>query len=147
MLAVGGYWKFAVAPKREQAAALDQKVIAAEAQLAQTQSLIATYKDAKAQYKANYATVVRLGKAVPADDDTRSLVVQLDTAAKRSGIDFDSINLAAGGGACRRLRRRRRRSHRAPSTSAASPRCRSTSPSPASSTTLGELHRRGSSVS
>ncbi len=99
VLAVGGYWKFAVAPQREQAAALDQKVIAAEAQLAQTQSLIATYKDAKAQYNTNYATVVRLGKAVPADDDTRSLVVQLDTAAKRSGIDFDSIDITAAGGA------------------------------------------------
>ena len=100
VLAVGGYWKFALAPKREEAAKLEQQVIAAEAQLAQTQGVIATYKDAQAQYKTNYATVVRLGKAVPADDDTRSLVVQLDTAAKRSGIDFDSIDItAAGGGA------------------------------------------------
>jgi Tfp pilus assembly protein PilO len=98
VLAVGGYWKFALAPKREQAAQLEQQVIAAEAQLAQTQSIIATYKDAKAQYKTNYASVVRLGKAVPADDDTRSLVVQLDTAAKRSGIDFDSIDITAAGG-------------------------------------------------
>jgi Tfp pilus assembly protein PilO len=100
VLAVGGYWKFALAPKRQQAAKLEQQVIAAEAQLAQTQGVIATYKDAKAQYKTNSATVVRLGKAVPADDDTRSLVVQLDAAAKRSGIDFDSIDItAAGGGA------------------------------------------------
>lgn len=97
VLAVGGYWKFALAPKRDQAAKLEQQVIAAEAQLAQTQGVIATYKDAKAQYKTNYATVVRLGKAVPADDDTRSLVVQLDTAAKRSGIDFDSIDITAAG--------------------------------------------------
>jgi Tfp pilus assembly protein PilO len=99
LVAVGGYWKFALVPKREQAAELERKVIAAEAQLAQTQSLIATYKDAKGQYQINYSTVVRLGKAVPADDDTRSLVVQLDAAAKRSGIDFDSIDITAGGGA------------------------------------------------
>jgi Tfp pilus assembly protein PilO len=99
VLAVGGYWKFALAPKRQEAADLEQKVIAAQAQLGQTRATIATYQDAKGAYKANRATVVRLGKAVPADDDTRSLVVQLDAAAKRSGIDFDNVDIAAGGAA------------------------------------------------
>jgi hypothetical protein len=95
--AVGGYWKLALAPKRAEAAKLDQDVAVAEAQLVQTQSLIATYEGAQKEYKANYATMVRLGKAVPTDDDTRSLMVQLDTSAKRSGIDFDTINLNASG--------------------------------------------------
>jgi hypothetical protein len=99
VVAVGGYWKLALAPKRAEAATLDQQVATQEAQLAQTQSLIATYKGAQKDYKANYATMVRLGKAVPADDDTRSLMVQLDTSAKRSGIDFDTLNLNGGGGA------------------------------------------------
>jgi hypothetical protein len=98
VVAVGGYWKLALAPKRAEAATLDQQVATQEAQLAQTQSLIATYQGAQKDYKTNYATMVRLGKAVPADDDTRSLMVQLDTSAKRSDIDFDTINLNAGGG-------------------------------------------------
>ena len=97
--AVFGYWKFDMAPKRAEAAELEQQALAAQAQLAQTQQTIATYKGAKKQYTANYSTVVRLGKAVPADDDTRSLVVQLDTAAKRSGIDFDNIDITAAGAA------------------------------------------------
>lgn len=97
--AVGGYWKLALAPKREQAKQLDQQVATQEAKLAQTQGLIATYQGAQKDYKANYATLARLGKAVPADDDTRSLVVQVDASAKRSGIDFDTINLNAAGGA------------------------------------------------
>jgi Tfp pilus assembly protein PilO len=96
--AVGGYWKLIYSPKREQIAQLDQQVAAEQAQLAQTQQLISTYKGAKDAYQANYDTVVRLGKAVPTDDDTRSLVVQLDAAAKRSGIDFDTLNVAGGGG-------------------------------------------------
>jgi len=95
--AVGGYWKLALAPKRAEAAKLDQDVAVAEAQLVQTQNLIATYEGAQKEYKANYATMVRLGKAVPTDDDMRSLMVQLDTSAKRSGIDFDTINLNASG--------------------------------------------------
>ena len=97
-LAVGGYWKLALAPKRQQAAELEQQVIAAQTQLGQTRATIATYQDAKGQYTANRATVVRLGKAVPVDDDTRSLVVQLDAAAKRSGIDFDNVDISAGTG-------------------------------------------------
>ena len=98
-LAVGGYWKFALAPKRQEAAELEQQVIAAQTQLGQTRATIATYQDAQGAVQANRATVVRLGKAVPADDDTRSLVVQLDAAAKRSGIDFDNVDISAGTGA------------------------------------------------
>jgi hypothetical protein len=97
--AVGGYWKLGLAPKRAEAQKLDQELATQEAQLAQTQGLIATYQGTQKDYKANYATMVRLGKALPTDDDTRSLMVQLDTSAKRSGIDFDTINLNAGSGA------------------------------------------------
>ena len=97
LVAVGGYWKLALAPKRVEAASLEKKVAVERAQLAQTQALIATYQGARDAYKANYAAVVRLGKAVPADDDTRSLVVQLDAAAKRSGVGFDTININGGG--------------------------------------------------
>jgi len=95
---VGGYWKLALAPKRAEAAELAQQVATEQAQLAQTQSLISTYKNAKKDYSANYATVVRLGKALPADDDTRSLVVQLDAAAKRSGVSFDNVDVSETSG-------------------------------------------------
>jgi Tfp pilus assembly protein PilO len=98
LVAVGGYWKFALAPKRAEVASLDQEVASQQAQLAQTQTLIATYKGARDSYGTNYATVVRLGKAVPADDDTRSLLVQLNAAANRSAVDFDTINLNGSGG-------------------------------------------------
>jgi hypothetical protein len=96
--AVGGYWKLVLAPKRAQVAQLDTQVATKQAELTQTQSLIATYEGARDAYKTNYATVVRLGKAVPTDDDTRSLVVQIDAAAKRSGVGFDTINSTASGG-------------------------------------------------
>ncbi len=95
--AVGGYWKLVLSPKRVQAAQLEQEVATKQAELAQTQQLIATYTGSRDAYKTNYDTVVRLGKAVPSDDDTRSLVVQLDAAAKRSGVSFDTLNVNAGG--------------------------------------------------
>jgi hypothetical protein len=98
VVAFGGYWKLALAPKRVEAADLAKQVAAQQAQLDQSQRLVATYKGAKLAYKANYAAVVRLGKAAPADDDTRSLVVQLDAAAKRSDTAFASIDVGGGSG-------------------------------------------------
>ena len=99
VLAGGGYWKLALAPKRAQVVELDEQVAVAEAQLSQSRALVNTYRGAQKSYKANYETVVRLGKAVPTDDDTRSLLVQLDSSAKRAGVDFDAINVNGGGGA------------------------------------------------
>jgi len=95
--AVGGYWKLVLAPKRAEVADLDKQVATKQAELTQAQGLIATYQGARDAYKTNYATVVRLGKAVPTDDDTRSLVVQIDAAAKRSGVAFDTISSTANG--------------------------------------------------
>jgi Tfp pilus assembly protein PilO len=97
VLAGGGYWKMALAPKRAEVVELDEQIAVAEAQLAQSRALVNTYRGAQKAYKANYETVVRLGKAVPTDDDTRSLLVQLDTSAKRAGVDFDAINVNGGG--------------------------------------------------
>ncbi|HEY2636845.1 MAG TPA: hypothetical protein VGI54_05605 [Solirubrobacteraceae bacterium] len=98
VLAVGGFWKLELAPKRAEAKDLAKQVAAADAQVAQSRSLLATYQGAQGQYKTNFATVVRLGKAVPSDDDTRSLLVQLDAAAKRSGATFDTLDVGSGSG-------------------------------------------------
>jgi hypothetical protein len=89
-LAAGGWHQF-VAPKREQAARIAAELDAADAQLAQLQSQLADYGKAREGYPADRASVTRLGKALPADDDMRSLMVQIDTATRRSGVDFSSI--------------------------------------------------------
>ena len=43
--------------------------------------------------------IARLGKAVPADDDVRSLMVQINAAADHSKVDFRTINIGGGGSA------------------------------------------------
>jgi hypothetical protein len=92
-----GYWHFLLGPKRAEADRLAQRAATAQSQLAQAQAMVTTYAKARDDYSSNYVTVVRLGKAVPADDDTRSLVMQLDTAASRSGVDFSALQVAAAG--------------------------------------------------
>ena len=95
--ATAGYWYVALAPKRDQIAQLDTKVASKQAEVQQTETTAQSYEATRAAYRRNYATVVRLGKAVPAADDVRSLVVQLDASAKRSKIDFSDITLNSVG--------------------------------------------------
>jgi Tfp pilus assembly protein PilO len=94
--AVGAYWMLVLSPKRERLAAVEAEVSAAQADLSQAQATLATYQKAQGAYRSNYATVVRLGKAVPADDDVRSLMVQLNSAAARSNVDFRTISVGEG---------------------------------------------------
>jgi hypothetical protein len=94
--AVAAYWMVALSPKREEAAKLNKSIATQQGALDAAKATLATYETAKAGYKANYALVARLGKAVPADDDVRSLMVQLNSAAGKSKVDFRTIQIGGG---------------------------------------------------
>ena len=94
--AVTAFWMLALAPKREEAALLSEQIDAKQTELAEARRQVAVYEQARAAYPANYATVARLGKAVPADDDVRSLMIQVDSAARRTGVEFELIDVAKG---------------------------------------------------
>jgi Tfp pilus assembly protein PilO len=95
-LAVCAFYFLMLAPKREQVTKLDGEVAAKQAEVAQAQQTLAGYELARTSYKANYAQLARLGKAVPEDDDIRSLLVQIESAADSSGVDFAKIELGSG---------------------------------------------------
>lgn len=99
LVAVAAFYKLALAPKFERASALQTQIEQSEAKLAEAKAQTLTLESVKANYSSDYATLASLGKAVPADDDMRSLLVQLNAAAKRSGVDFRTISLEAGQGA------------------------------------------------
>lgn len=91
--AMAAFWFLALAPKREEAAALQGKIAAKETELATAQATLSGYKKSKDNYGSNYATVVRLGKAVPEEDDIRSLLVQLDAEAGGTNVDFRTVEI------------------------------------------------------
>jgi Tfp pilus assembly protein PilO len=97
--AVAAYWFLLLAPKRAEIVQLDADVAVKQEAAQQANSIVATYEKARGAYKSNYATVVRLGKAVPGDDDVRSLMYQVDDAAGRTGVDFSSIQVGTSSGA------------------------------------------------
>ena len=97
--ALAAFYFLALAPQREQIAKLDEQIVAKETELEASRQTLVVYEAARSTYKRNYSTLARLGKAVPADDDVRSLLVQLESAADRSGVDFQKIEVGGGGGA------------------------------------------------
>jgi Tfp pilus assembly protein PilO len=54
-----------------------------------------TLEQAKAAFASQYSQMVRLGKAIPTQVDMPSLIVQLDAAAKGTGIQFGDIKVGA----------------------------------------------------
>jgi hypothetical protein len=95
LLAAG--WLMEVSPERSKAASLDAQVNTAKTQLATAQSQLAEAKGAQAQYGTAYASIVRLGQAVPADQQVPSLVYELDQASNGKNVEFNSITSSATG--------------------------------------------------
>ncbi len=95
---VAAFWMLAMKPKREESAALGEEIELVESSLAQHRAEIATGEEARKQFATDYQKLVVLGKAVPGDDDTASLLVQVSGIAKRSKVKFRDIQLNASGG-------------------------------------------------
>lgn len=86
------YWFLILGPKRDdlKTAQADQQT--AEQARDQAVAQAAQLEKARQTFAADYAAVVRLGKAIPATVDSPSLLVQLDRAAGGTHIDFSSVS-------------------------------------------------------
>lgn len=94
----GAFWMLVLSPKREEASKLGADVERVEASLAQHRAEAAEGLEARKEFPVDYQQLVVLGKAVPGDDDTASLLVQLNRIANRAGVRFSTFTLAAGDG-------------------------------------------------
>jgi uncharacterized membrane-anchored protein YhcB (DUF1043 family) len=90
---VAAYWFMALSPKRKEASQLDKDIVAAQQQLDQSKQEKVTFAQAQLDFPRMYASLGRMGKAVPPDDDVPSLLVQLNHAAAKANVDFRSVEL------------------------------------------------------
>jgi type II secretory pathway component PulM len=97
VVVTAAFWFLALAPKRDEVTALDGRIATAQQELETARAAARTAQEAKDRYASDYAAVARLGKAVPADDDVPSLLVQLEAAADAAEVDFRTIRLEASG--------------------------------------------------
>jgi type II secretory pathway pseudopilin PulG len=96
--ALAGSWLLVIQPKRDQAGKLGGQVHAAQTQLDTARAQVAQGEAARNAFASNYTQLVRLGEAVPADDNVPSLIFQLQGAAKGTSVDFRSLQLNPGAG-------------------------------------------------
>lgn len=85
-----------IQPKRDQASKLSGQVTAIQSKLQTVRAQLAQGNQARAAFASSYTTLIRLGEAVPTDDNTPSLIYQLQGAAKAAHVDFQSLTFNAG---------------------------------------------------
>jgi Tfp pilus assembly protein PilO len=92
------FWMMLLSPKREEADKLGKQVEKLEASLAAHETEVAEALQARDEFPRNYEQLIVLGKAVPGDDDTATLIVQLNRIADSADVSFREMQLAASVG-------------------------------------------------
>ena len=88
---IAGGWMLVVSPERKKATSLETEVTTAQASLSTAEGELSSARAAQAQYSKAYASVVSLGKAVPASQEVPSLIFQLSHVTTQRNVDFNSI--------------------------------------------------------
>jgi hypothetical protein len=91
------FWMLLLSPKREDAQKLGKQVDKLEASLATHEAEVSEALQARDAFSRNYEQLVVLGKAVPADDDTASMIVQVNRIAEAADVEFRNLKLASEG--------------------------------------------------
>jgi len=94
-----GYWFLLLAPKRHEAASAQDNLTKVEQKRDQAVTAAKQLESAKTSFAADYTALVRLGKAIPTRVDMPSLIVQLDGAARGTGIRFKKVATGSASGA------------------------------------------------
>jgi hypothetical protein len=90
---VAAFWFLILSPKRQEAADLQTQVTELDAQVTQAEQAAVAGEAAKKDFSTAYRDLIKLGKAIPVEADTPSLLTQLQTLSVRSNVDFRSISL------------------------------------------------------
>jgi Tfp pilus assembly protein PilO len=92
LVVIVAYWFLLLSPKRDEAATAKKDNTEQQDRLKTAKAAASQAKGSKDTFAADYGEIVRLGKAIPARVDMPSLLVQLDRAAKGTGIKFTKIS-------------------------------------------------------
>jgi Tfp pilus assembly protein PilO len=93
VIVAGLFWLLLIAPKREKADELSEQVAAAKVSTETARQRAQDGLAAKRNFPRNYQQLVLLGKAVPADSGTASMLVQLNDIGNHNRTPFLGIEL------------------------------------------------------
>lgn len=91
-----GFWILLLGPKRQEASDLGNTVSELKQSLVADRAQVSEAVAARKGFPHDYQKLVVLGKAVPSDDETASLLVSLTHVSAKAGVSFREIELKAG---------------------------------------------------
>jgi Tfp pilus assembly protein PilO len=95
---LAGFYFKVLSPKREKASALNKDIAELQTKVDEQNQAADFAEDARKHFPTYYGRLVVLGKAVPSDSGSSSLLVQLNSLARETHVKFDNLELSAGSG-------------------------------------------------
>lgn len=89
------YWVAIYGPVHSKAQKLSTQLSSLQTQVANAQQAVATGKASLSAYSKSYGNLVKLGQAVTPGADMQSLMLEIASAAKQTGIDFSSVTVGS----------------------------------------------------
>jgi Tfp pilus assembly protein PilO len=93
-----GFWILLLSPKREEVSKLAGQADQLRASLATSQLQVTEAEAAKREFPGDYRRLVVLGQAVPSNEETSSLLVEVNRIARQADVRFEAIELESSGG-------------------------------------------------
>src|SRR5215218_5310798 len=97
-IVLAGFYFKVLGPKRDEASSLKQEIATLHGQVEEQKQKADYAEDARQHFPVYYGRIVAMGKAAPAQADTASLLVQLNTISRRNHVSFDALQLSAESG-------------------------------------------------
>ena len=92
------FWMLLLSPKREEVSKLSTEADQLQASVVESQRQVDEAEAAKQEFPTDYQRLVVLGQAVPGNEETSSLLVELSHIASQANVRFEGIQLEAEGG-------------------------------------------------
>jgi Tfp pilus assembly protein PilO len=88
-----GFWMLLLSPKREEVSTLSSEADQLRASLAESELQVTEAEAAKRAFPNDYQHLVVLGQAVPSNEETSSLLVEVNRISRQAKVRFESITL------------------------------------------------------
>jgi Tfp pilus assembly protein PilO len=90
------FYMTVLGPKRKQASDLGSQIDSLNSSISQQQQVADFGEQARRSFPRYYGRLVLMGKAVPQEADTSSMLVQLSSTSSKSNVDLRGITLSEG---------------------------------------------------
>ena len=96
IVVLAAVWILVVSPKQDQVKKLDTQISNLQSSVQQQRATVQQGRQARKHFPRDYQRLVVTGKAVPAQDEAASLLVQVNRIAALSGANFQTITQSSG---------------------------------------------------